>query len=619
MNGSSRASFHVLLPLVLVVAVLYLGREFFIPLALAVLISFLLAPLIKKLERLKIGRVASVLAATMLAFSVIGGLGYIVGGQLIDLAKELPNYKTNLRAKVEAFRGTKSGALSKATQTLQEVTNEMTAEAPPTSTHPTPGSDITQKSTVEPPPVPVKVIYKPGSALDTVWSYVVPLIGPLGMAALVIVFVIFILLELEDLRDRVIHLIGRGHLRVTTQAINDAGGRVSRYLFAQLIVNVTYGIPVGIGLYFIGIPNAVLFGLLAAVFRFIPYLGPCLGAAFPIFLSLAISPSWNTPLLTIGLFVVIELISNNAVEPWLYGSSTGLSPIAVIVSAAFWTWLWGPIGLLLATPLTVCLAVLGKYIPDLNFIDVLLGDRPPIAQEDRFYQRLLARDEEEICELAEKYLGEHNLDATFDELIIPALRMAESDFRAGVLTESTRAEMHQLVQELIESLGVEDTSKPSRNAAGKETPTEILQEEEVPAVFCLPSCSQADELAALMLARILIQHDVAVKVCASKLLTNEMVEQAVASSSRLFCVSVLPPASVLPASLVCRRLREKLPDARITVGLWDETALNDRRRKRFEQSRADMVYTSLRVASRELASQAEQLTPREVAAEPVDQ
>ncbi len=602
------------LPLVVVVAVLYVARDFFIPVALAVLISFLLAPVIKKLERLKIGRVASVLIVTIGTFAAIGGIGYIVTGQVIDLARDLPSYKTNLSAKVAAFRGSKDSPLSKASQTLQEVSNEMAAEAPAEKV-----PEKTATESADPPPaldkasaVPVQVLDKPESPIETLKSYLGPVLGPLGVAALVIVFVIFILLQLEDLRDRMIHLIGRGHLRVTTQAIDEAGKKVSKYLLAQLIVNVTYGIPVGVGLYFIGIPNAVLWGMLATVLRFIPYIGPWMAAIFPIFLSLAVSPSWNTPLLTIGLFLVLEIISNNVVEPWLYGASTGISPVAVIAAAAFWTWLWGPIGLLLATPLTVCLAVLGKYIPDLSFIDVLLGDRPPIAVEDRFYQRLLARDAEEICDLAEKHLEEHNLQDTFDQLIIPTLRLAEKDFRDGVLSEETRAEMHQLVNDLIETLGDEAGPQLRKNATAQDVAVETPEPQTAAAVFCLPACNRADELAGLMLARVLAQQGVAVKVCAAKLLTNEMVEQVLASEIRLICISVLPPSSVLPASLVCRRLRQRLPDARIAVGLWEEAALNSRRRERFEQSRADVIYTTLQVASRELAAQAEQSLSKQI-------
>jgi hypothetical protein len=410
----------------------------------------------------------------------------------------------------------------------------------------------------------------------------------LGNAAVVIVFVIFMLIGREDLRDRVIHLIGRQRLYLTTQALDDAGARVSRYLLAQLIVNVTYGIPIALGLYFIGIPNAVLWGLLATILRFIPYVGPWIAAFFPIVLSLAVSASWNTPILTIGLFLVIELISNNVVEPWLYGSSTGLSPMAIIVSAVFWTWLWGALGLLLATPLTVCIAVLGKYIPALAFLDVLLGDKPPIAQSDRFYQRLLAHDEEEVFEIAEKHCEEVSLVSAYENVVLPAVCLAELDFKSGDLNEVTRREVFQLVRRLVLDLG--EPYKPLPR--GPEGDARVL---------CLPACSEADELVALMLGQLLERSGVPAEVLSFKALTSEMAAQAEQSSATIFCVSTVPPTSVVAASYLCRRLRLKMPDARVSVGVWHEVESElERRRERFSRVQADDVFFSLEKAATEL-------------------
>ncbi|RYD60540.1 MAG: AI-2E family transporter, partial [Verrucomicrobiaceae bacterium] len=337
--SAPRASTRVLLPLLLTVATLYVAKEFFIPLALAILFSFLLAPLIKKLQRWRFNRISAVLFTTALAFVIFAGMAYVVGGQLIHLANELPKYKSNLRAKVAAIKTTKDSPLSRVSDTLRDVTEEMNEQAPSggASAPPAAGGTPTTGSSTAPPaeaPVPVAVVGAQENALETLKGYVLPLLGPLATAALVIVFVIFILLNLEDLRDRVIHLIAHGHLQITTSALDDASRRVSRYLLAQLIVNVTYGIPIGVGLYFIGVPSAVLWGLLATVLRFIPYIGPWIAAAFPVALSLAVTPGWNLLFLTLGLFVVIELISNNVIEPWLYGASTGLSPVAVIAAAA---------------------------------------------------------------------------------------------------------------------------------------------------------------------------------------------------------------------------------------------------------------------------------------------
>lgn len=572
-----------MLALALVVAGLFFAREFLLPLALAILISFLLAPLIRRLEHIGLGRVPSVITATVLAFGVIGVVGYLVAGQVIDLANELPGYKSNLGQKIASLKTTPHSPLSRATRTLRELGSEFNApDATPAAAEP-----AAKPNNAAPPPVPVAVVEAPGNAVSVVNDYLAPVAALLGTAAIVIVFVIFMLLEREDLRDRVIHLIGRGRLRVTTQAIDEAARRVSRYLLAQLIVNVSYGIPVGIGLWWIGIPNAFLWGFLATLLRFVPYIGPWLAAFFPVALSLAVSPSWTTPLLTFGLFVVMELISNNVIEPWLYGSSTGLSPMAVIVSAVFWTWLWGAPGLILATPLTVCIAVLGKYVPSLSYLDVLLGDKPPIAVEDRFYQRLLALDEEETLELVEAHVAARQLPAAFDEIVIPALRQSEEDFRRGDLSEVTRHEMYAAVRELLAEVG--------------EVPPATA---EAARVLCLPASNEADELAALMLARLLGEAGVPAVVLSAKLMTGELLEKAVTAAPSLVCISAVPPGSVLPAAHLCKRLRERLGGTLITVGLWGHGAHEESRRlERLKRAQADHIFTSLNQAAVEIRVQ----------------
>jgi hypothetical protein len=395
------------------------------------------------------------------------------------------------------------------------------------------------------------------------------------------------LLQREDLRDRFIRLIGASQINLTTKALDEAAQRVSRYLLAQLIVNVTYGIPIGIGLYFIGIPNAILWGLFATILRFVPYIGPWLAASFPLFLSLAVGTTWTAPIETLALFVVIELISNNVVEPWLYGASTGLSPMAVIVSAVFWTWIWGGIGLILATPLTVCLAVLGKHLPSFAWLDVLLGDKPPIATGDRLYQRLLANDEEEAVTIVEEYVAANSLAAAYDVVVLHALRQAESDCRADILDETRRRQIYGMLRRILTEL--DPTPPPPDN---------------VPvAVLAMPASSEADEIAGVMLAHLLEMRGVMARVASSKSLTSEMADQALSSGAHVFCISALPPASVMPATYLARRLRERMPDARIIIGLWEtlesETA---RRLQRFKRAHADDVFTSLERTTAELVA-----------------
>ena len=585
MNGdNSHRTFNPLslIAIGVVVAALYFAKDFFVPLVLAALISFLLAPLIRRFESWHMGRIGSVIAATLLAFAAIGGLGYIVTGQLIDLANKLPDYKTNLREKITSLKQPRGGTLDRATQTIQELTAEITESDPAEIAPPN-----SPPSTAKEPPVPVEVVHQADNAVTTLKNFLAPILSPLATAAIVIVFVIFMLLEREDLRDRIIHLIGHDQLHLTTQALDDAGQRVSRYLLAQFCVNASYGIPIGIGLYFLGIPNAVLWGLLATILRFIPYLGPWLAASFPVMRSL-VGPGWTVPLLTIGLFVVMELVSNNVVEPWLYGASTGLSPIAVIVSAVFWTWLWGTTGLLLATPLTVCLAVIGRHVPSFGFFYVLLGDNPPIATADRLYQRLLALDEEEAVEIVEKYIELNSLAAAYDNVMLPTVRMAEQDCRSGTMDDTRRAAIYQLIRR---TLGEIDETPPLPEAA-------------IVPVLCLPASSQADELIAIMLVHLLEKRGIPARVLSSKSLASELTEKAVASHAPVICVSALPPSSTMPATYLCKRLRAQLPTGRIVVGIWGEADV-ERRAQRLKRVSVDAVFGTLEIAAADIAVHAD--------------
>jgi methylmalonyl-CoA mutase cobalamin-binding subunit len=380
--------------------------------------------------------------------------------------------------------------------------------------------------------------------------------------------------------------MGRGRLRVTTQALDEVAYRISRYLRAQVLVNASFGFAIAVGLFFIGIQNSVFWGLLGMVLRFLPYIGAWIAAAFPIALSVAMFQSWTQPLLTIGLFVAVELIVANVVEPWLYGHSTEISPLAVVVSALFWTWLWGGVGLVLATPLTVCLAVAGKYLPDLAFIDLLMGDKPSIAPGDRLYQRLLALNEEEASDMVEEFAREDSALVAFDEVAMPALRSIEADFRAGVLSEDVRNNAYQILRQIIA-----DAASPAPDA-----------QVDIDPVLLIPANHEADELGALMLAQVLAASGIATNVLSSKLLAAEVVEQATALSPRVVLISSVPPISTIAARALCKRLRTQLPSARILVGLWQpDDAEFAVRRERLEKAGADVTYSDLRHAFTDIA------------------
>ncbi|HZB62316.1 MAG TPA: AI-2E family transporter, partial [Microvirga sp.] len=394
--------------IVLAIGGLYFGRDIFIPFALAILLSFALTPLVNWLRRLRLPRIASVVVAVALAFVLIGGIAFVVGRQVVQLANNLPSYQTTITEKIRGLQESApgGGVVDKVTTTIQDLSREISGDEKASDKPPgQPGSTLGGNPAPQ-EPVTVRLERDEAQPLEIIQTIVGPLLAPLATAGLVVIFVIFVLLEQEDLRDRFIKLAGAGDLQKSTQALNDAAARVSRYLLMQLVVNLTYGVPIGIALYLIGVPNAVLWGLLAAVLRFVPYLGPFLAALFPIALAFAVDPGWSMLLWVIGLFLLAELVSNNVIEPWLYGSSTGLSSLAIIMAAIFWTTLWGPVGLFLATPLTVCLVVIGRYVPQLEFLGVLLGSDPVLAPEERLYQRLLAGNLEEAVEMAEDYVDE---------------------------------------------------------------------------------------------------------------------------------------------------------------------------------------------------------------------
>lgn len=556
-----------------IVGLLYFAREFLVPIVLAGLLSFVLDPLNRRLERLGVRHVFAVLTTTFFSFVLLGVLIYIFTTQALEVAQKLPDYRANLIEKANSIRKSSEGPLGRAVQTLKDVVSSI--EKPESRVPLAPGlpPPVTAR------PMPVEVVPSTSDTMASASGYLGPILGPLGSAAVVALISVFMMLGRDDLRDRIVYLVGRGRLRLTTHALDEAGKRVSRYLLAQFIVNLTYGIPIGIGLYFIGIPNAILWGMLTIVLRFLPYIGPWLAASFPVILSIAVSNSWTMFALTIGLFVVVELISNNVIEPWLYGAKTGLSPLAVVVSAVFWTWLWGIAGLVLATPLTVCLVVIGKHVPQFRWLDLLMGDRPPITTGDRIYHRLLAGDEEEASELVtqEAERSESTVVA-FDRVALPAARLIESDFGDGLLKDGKRTDALLHLREIIAEQG--DARAIPQGAK--------------PTVLCIPARTLGDEICAEMLMAGLSVHGVTVECLSSGLTTGESVADAKRLDPSIICISVLCASSVIAAAFLCKNLRTLLPEARIVVGLWQEESDEfSRRASRLEKVGAHRVLPSL--------------------------
>jgi len=582
---------------VVVTGILYFGREVLIPLALSVLLSFLLAPAVRYLERRRVPRAAATAIMVGLSCCVMAGLIWVSVAQFLNLAASLPEYKKNIQDKVAILRSDPEGSFGRAKRTIDEISTEMAkqdaAAGPPAPRSAPPSARLRAPADRA---VPVTIEEPSLTPFEFFREIVTLLVVPLTIAGAVVLFTFIILLRQEDLRDRLIRLVGRGQLNVTTQVFEEAADRVSRYLRVQLIVNVTYGVPVGVALYAIGVPNAALWGLLAIALRFIPYIGAWIAAAMPIALAFAISDGWSLVIWTVTVFVVLELISNNVVEPWVYGSSTGMSSIAVIVAAIFWTWLWGAVGLLLAVPLTVCLVVMGRHIPQFAFLSIMLGDQPVLPLEERFYQRLLARDQEEVAELAETYVGEHGLEALYEDVLIPVLDLTERDRHNEVLSEERTRFVLDNMRTLIEDL----TERPDEAKEKSDEPGETKQmpSAETPlgpvSVCIVPARDEADEIVGTMLLRRLTARRVAAELLTTDVLKSEVLERVAALAPQAVYVSALPPAAVLHASFFCKRLRPRFPDLKIVVALWHAEGDAEKGRARLLAAGASEVVVTLK-------------------------
>jgi predicted PurR-regulated permease PerM len=593
--------------MVVVVGALYVGSVILIPLALAILLSFMLAPIVIRLRRFGLGRVPSVVVVVVLLFVALLGLGSVVTTQVADLGSNLPTYEWNLRTKIRELRiAIPSGGIVERTSDMLRDLREELQDATKPPAEKAEGGGGSPGGRDAPTPVLVRVQTPEATPLETLREVGGPLLAPIATAGLVVVFVIFMLLQREDLRDRVLRLVGARDVARTTEAMNDAARRISRYLLMQLVINVAYGVPVGIGLYLIGVPNPILWGLLAIVLRFIPYLGPMIAALLPIALSFAVAPGWTLPLLTIALFVTLELIINNVLEPWLYGASTGLSPVAVLVAAVFWTTLWGPVGLLLSTPLTVCVVVLGRHVPHLAFFDVLLGDEPALAPEVKFYQRLLARDPDEATELAEEFLEEEPLDRLYDGVIIPALGLAEQDRLRESLDRATVQEIAEdtigVVEDLAEAYVAEPDEEIEAGAVDAlPRPSEIL---------CIGARNGLDEAAAAMLAQLLVRSGAAARTMPRNVVSGRNMARLQGHEVELICLSYVNAGATRHAQRVVRRLRHHFGgELRIMVGLWTADRASEARQDLLEATGADLVATSLRQAVRQIRDGAEPERP----------
>jgi predicted PurR-regulated permease PerM len=552
-------SLPVLIGLALVLGFLYVAKMVVLPLALAILITFLLAPPVMWMQRRGVPRVPAVMLATLLALGAVIGSGYAVTRQIGDLLDSYPRYQQNISAKIAGLRSHgRAGLIEKMQVVAQSISTQLEQAQVK--------QQVAVRSEVE-RAQPVRIVDEGPFRLSQVWSVAGPLLEPLADAGLVLVLVIFMLINREDLRDRVIALIGPAQVADTTRALDDAGGRVSRYLLRQLLVNVGYGIAVMLGLWLIGVPYAPLWGFFAALLRYIPYLGPWLAAMLPIMLSLLIAREWTTALEVIALFGVLELITNMVVEPMVYGRGMGVSQAALLVAVAFWTWFWGPVGLVLASPLTVCLVVLGRHVPFLKFFDTMLGDRPALEPPVRYYQRMLARDQDEAEELVESLIDESDLPTVFDEVLVRALTMGRADFAAGKIDADSLQQVATGTQLVAGELGVapQDTASENESAVDRSGPR--LR------VLACAARDIVDEAALSLLQRLATASpSTAGRIDWIPGRAAHMVSDIVALIEReqpdVLCIGSVPPGGLSHAKHLCLRVRARFPELPILVGRW---------------------------------------------------
>ncbi len=551
---------------VVVVTALYVGRDIILPLVLAVILAFVLTPIVNFLRRLRIPRAPAVILSVVFALTVLTTLAFVMTSQVAQLAGDLPRYEATIQQKMSGIQQGVLGRISTLAENLGRRFERATE---------TPSTPAEKARAQKVRPLPVELHVPEQSPLQLAQRFILPALNPLATFAITFVVLIFILLQRGDLRDRVIRLFGSRDLHRTTIAMDDAAIRLSRYFLMQVALSAAYGVLASLFLWMIGVPSPILWGVLAAAMRFVPYVGSIIAAVFPMALAMAVDPGWTTLLLTAAFFVVGEASMGYVVEPLVYGQSTGLSPFAVILSTIFWSWLWGPVGLILAMPLTLCLVVLGRHVESFQFLDVILGDSPPLEPSQNFYQRMLAEDPDEALEQAEVYLKERSLIHYYDDVALPGLILAARDAGRGVL----KSENLDSIRRSVQALATDLAGTPEPAPAADEDPTEKSGEEDATsldeawrtegAVLCVAGRGPLDEAASTLLADVLRKHGFGAVLVPYGSVTRGRAGRIDASHAKLACVTHLELEGA-PAHLryLLRRLRNALPPVTVVAGLW---------------------------------------------------
>ena len=570
---------------------LYFARDLLVPFAFALTLAFLLAPAVSRLEDRHVPRVLAVVITGVLAFTIICGVGYVVARQLLNVARDLPAYRLSIQKKIASVHSPAGQSLEKAFTAVEDIGTDLATgavNATPSVQKPVPQAQ------------PVRVVDPDRTQLESTAGFLMRFLRPIGTFGIVIVFTVYLLLKREDLRHRILLLAGIGRIRLMTQALEDAATRISQYLLFQATVNAAYGTLFGFGLFLIGIPNATLWGVLAGMLRIIPYVGTTTALALPLVVSVASSPSWGPPLLVIGLFLTLSLTATNFVEPWLFSSRTGISSLALLAMAIFWTLLWGWPGLILSTPLTVCIVVLGRYVPQMSFLHTLLGTDAELSAEALFYERLLAMDQQEAHAVANRFLEGKTLVELYDSVLMPALALVEQDRHQGVLDDVRCNFFFLSIGELLAELT--DYHQKETGDSGFRAPGFSMQEDF--AVVCISASDQADELSTHMLVQLMEQasHQ-ALYLPAS--VSSEILGALANEPDTVIFISALPPFAFSQARTICQRVRSHLPHNRIVIGLWNPTEDSDQTHdltvERFGNGRPTVIVNTLAQAVRQVA------------------
>ena len=568
------------------VALLYWAQVVFIPLALAVFLTFLLSAPVRALQRRRLGRVPAVLVVVTMAGLILAAVCWVVVVQMTNLARDLPNHTQTVKKKVKTLRENFEGGL---TEALGGMWKEVSGELSP---RPVEGEEPTPKGDAPKPPPSRVIVEQDGPAWLSRFSHFSSVTDPLGAVALSVVLAIFMLLKREDLRSRFISIIGHGRMTLTTKAVDDAGSRISRFLFMQLLINAAYGLVWGIGLRIIGVDYALLWGFIAALARYIPYVGTPIASLLPITLSLVMIDGWTHVFAVVALMVVMELVTANAVEPYLFGQSIGVSEVALLVAAAFWAFLWGPIGLVLSGPLTVCLVVLGRYVPQLEFFSVILGDEPALEPHVAYYQRLLARDQDEAEELVQAHAKDAPTEQVYDDLLVPSLNYVKRDHERELLSDEDEQYVLRATREIVEDLGERRASQVREDAV---TNGEVAKAKPAQKLLVMgwPARDQADVLALEMLAHTLDAKNWEMEILSNDMLVVQMVSKVEEKKPAIFCIASLPPGGMAHTRYLCKRLKGRLPDLKIVVGRWGQKGNIEETEKLLHEIGADLVATTL--------------------------